>query len=158
MDDKGFMIKAIELANQAEEDGNLPVGSLITLGGKILSEGPSRVYKPRYDLTRHAEMEAIRALPVEYWENPAELVIYTTLEPCLMCMGAILLFGIGRVVYGAADNFGGAKKLEDRLSPFFKDRFQAIEWVGPLMPEECGPLHQRLLELEAEHARKSQSL
>jgi tRNA(adenine34) deaminase len=155
MDDKTFMARAIELAYQAEKEGNLPVGSLITHHNVIVAEGPSRIYQPRYDLTRHAEMEAIRALSVEYWENPADLVIYTTLEPCLMCMGAILLFGIGRVVFGAGDSYGGAKKLEDRLPPFFKERFEKVEWVGPILPEECDPLHQRLLEIEAIHAKSS---
>ncbi|MCJ7733168.1 MAG: nucleoside deaminase [Anaerolineales bacterium] len=92
MNDRDFLRLAIELAYQAEKDGNLPVGSLITLDGEIVSEGPSRVYQPSFDLTRHAEMEAIRTLPSELWENPASLTIYTTLEPCLMCMGAILLF------------------------------------------------------------------
>ena len=65
-----------------------------------------------------------------------------------MCMGAILLFGIGRVVFGAGDNYGGAKALEDKLPPFFKDRFDSMEWVGPIMPDECDPLHNRLLEIE----------
>ncbi|NQS90947.1 MAG: nucleoside deaminase [Chloroflexi bacterium] len=148
MTDNDFMRKAIDLADQAEKDGNLPVGSLITLNGEIVSEGPSRVYLPKYDLTRHAEMEAIRALPPELWENPDSLTIYTTLEPCLMCMGAILLFSIGRVVFGAGDNYGGAKALEDKLPPLFKDRYDSMEWVGPLMPEECDPLYIRLLAIE----------
>jgi tRNA(adenine34) deaminase len=155
MTDNFFMNRAIELALQAEEEGNLPVGSLITLEGEIVAEGHSRVYVPKYDLTRHAEMEAIRALPPDLWKNPGKLTIYTTLEPCLMCMGAILLFGIGRVVSGAIDEYGGAKALEDRLPPFFKRRFEATEWIGPLLPAECDPLHQRLLELEEAHSREN---
>jgi tRNA(Arg) A34 adenosine deaminase TadA len=155
MKDREFMFSAIELANKAESKGNLPVGSLITLKGEIVAEGHSRVYQPEYDLTRHAEMEAIRALPKEYWKEPSELTIYTTLEPCLMCMGAILLFGIGRVVYGAADDFGGAKSLEDRLPPFFKDRFKNMDWFGPLMPDECDSLHRRLHEIQDEFASRS---
>ena len=74
MTDNSFMRRAIDLAHQAEKDGNLPVGSLITLKGEIVSEGPSRVYQPRYDLTRHAEMEAIRALPPELWKQTEDLV------------------------------------------------------------------------------------
>lgn len=148
--DKEYMIRAIELATKAESMGNLPVGSLITYKDQVVAEGHSMVYQPDYDLTRHAEMEAIRNLPKEYWKEPSELTIYTTLEPCLMCMGAILLFGIGRVVYGAADEYGGAKKMEDRLPPFFKDRFRNMDWIGPLMPEECDPLHRRLHEIQDE--------
>ena len=129
MTDKVFMQRAIELAYQAERDGNLPVGSLITLNDKVVSEGPSRVYHPRYDLTRHAEMEAIRALPPELWEETEGLVIYTTLSPCLMCLGAILLFGIPRVVFGAEDEYGGAKTLAGHLPPFFNERFQGCQFI-----------------------------
>jgi len=150
MNDQKFMEQAIELAQKAEENGNLPVGSLITLNGKVVSEGPSRVYKPRYDLTRHAEMEALRALPPDLWNNKERLVLYTTLAPCPMCLGAILLYGIPRVVYGAEGEFDGGKALAEQLPPFFKERFQNIEWVGPTMPAECDPLHQRLIEIEKE--------
>jgi tRNA(adenine34) deaminase len=148
MDDLSCLRRSIELAIMAEGEGNLPVGSVITLAGEIVSEGHSRIYFPHYDLTRHAEMEAIRALPTPLWQDPAGLTIYTTLEPCLMCMGAILLFGFNRVVFGAVDSYGGAMKLEEYLPPFFEERIQGMEWVGPLMPEECDPLHLRLLELE----------
>lgn len=152
MEDQDFMLRAVDLALEAERDGNLPVGSLLSLRGLVLSEGLSRVYQPHYDLTRHAEMEAIRALPVEYWEDPGRLTIYTTLEPCLMCLGAILLFGIGKVVFGAADSFGGARGMQDRLSPFFKARFEKIAWIGPILPEICDPLHARLRDIEQSRA------
>jgi len=148
MTDEVFMKLSIELALNAERDGNLPVGSLITLDGKVVSEGPSRVYKPRYDLTRHAEMEALRDLPPELWEQRKHLVMYTTLAPCPMCLGAILLFGIPRVVYGTEGDFSGAKAMSDLLPPYFKERFQCTEWVGPTNPAECDPLHQRLIEIE----------
>jgi tRNA(adenine34) deaminase len=154
MDHKSLMNKAIEIAHKAEKDGNLPVGSVITFRDEILSEGPSRVYQPRYDLTRHSEMEAIRALPVEYWKKSADLIIYTTLEPCMMCVGAILLFGIGKVVYGAGDPYGGGISLETHLPPFFRERYLDVEWIGPLMAKQCDPLRERLLELEAEHKNK----
>jgi tRNA(adenine34) deaminase len=147
-----FMRQAIVLANMAEREGNLPVGSLITWNGEVVSQGPSRVYQPRYDLTRHAEMEAVRALDPTYWKKKDQLVIYTTLEPCLMCLGAILLFGIPRVVFGAGDDYGGTQGLADHLPAFFKERFQNTAWVGPVLPEECNPLHARLLEIETNRA------
>ncbi|RLE05330.1 MAG: nucleoside deaminase [Bacteroidetes bacterium] len=150
MNDQEFMQLSVELAQRAEEAGNLPVGSLITLDGKVVAKGPSRVYQPHHDLTRHAEMEALRALPPELWKNKESLVLYTTLAPCPMCLGAILLYGIPRVVYGAEGEFDGGKALADHLPPFFKERFQNIEWVGPTMPAVCDPLHQRLLEIEKE--------
>jgi tRNA(adenine34) deaminase len=153
MDDIKWMRQAIEIALEAEKEGNLPVGSLITLENKLVSTGPSRVFVPRYDLTRHAEMEALRAVPSDMWESPEKMCIYTTLEPCLMCMGAILLFGIGRVVFGAKDPYGGAEIVRPNLPDFFKQRFESIQWEGPLMPAECDPLHRRLIELESKTSK-----
>ena len=146
--DRVFMQQAIDLAYRAEKDGNLPVGSLITLKDKVVAEGPSRVYQPHIDPTRHAEMEAIRDLPPELWGKTEDLVLYTTLSPCLMCLGAILLSGIPRVVYGTEYKQGGTKALADHLPPFFKERYQSMEWIGPLMAEECDPLQTRLFEIE----------
>ena len=146
--DKVFMQQAIDLAYRAEKDGNLPVGSLITLKDKVVAEGPSRVYQPHIDLTRHAEMEAIRDLPPELWGKTEDLVLYTTLSPCLMCLGAILLSGIPRVVYGTEYKQGGTNALADHLPPFFKERYQSMEWIGPLMAAECDPLQTRLFEIE----------
>ncbi len=143
------MGRAIELALQAEREGNLPVGAVITLDGQVVAEGRSAIWVPRFDATRHAEMEALRALPAEVWVAPEKLSVYTTLEPCLMCFGALLLHGIGRIVFGAADGYGGASAALASLPPFFKERIEYSEWVGPLMPDECGPLYERLLALEA---------
>ena len=106
--DLAFIHQAIDIAKKAELDGNLPVGSLITLDDFVVAEGPSRVYHPEYDLTRHAEMEAIRALPVNLWRDVGRMTIYTTLEPCPMCLGGILLNQIPRVVFGSSYPPGGS--------------------------------------------------
>lgn len=71
-----------------------------------------------------------------------------------MCFGSILLHGIGRVVYGAADNYGGTRSITPYLSPFFKERKSNTEWIGPIMPQECDPLHERLLALEEDRKRE----
>ena len=147
--DLSFLRRAVEIALEAEKIGNLPVGSLITLEGEVVAEGPSRVYQPRLDLTRHAEMEAIRALPGHYWNQIDALTLYTTLEPCPMCLGGILLNGIQRVVYGSAYPPGGSLALSEYLPPFFKTRFEQMEWTGPLLAAECDPLLERLLEIES---------
>lgn len=144
-----FLHRAIEIALEAEKIGNLPVGSLITLNGEIISEGPSRVYQPKIDLTRHAEMEAIRALPKDYLNQVEDMTLYTTLEPCPMCLGGILLYGIRRVVIGSAYPPGGSLVLAEHLPPFFRTQFEQIEWAGPLLSEECDPLLDRLLEIES---------
>ena len=148
MEDIQYMRQAIELALQAEEEGNLPVGAVITLRGKLVAEGRSRIFTPKIDLTRHAEMEVLKAVPQELWHSAEELCLYTTLEPCLMCLGAILLSGVGRVVFGSVDSYGGAECVRPSLPQFFRERFDALEWMGPILPKECDPLHQRLHMIE----------
>jgi len=142
--DVEFMRRAIELALLAEQEGNLPVGAVITLHGQVVAEGRNAIWVPRFDATRHAEMEALRAMPADLWPSSGEMSLYTTLEPCLMCFGAILLHRIGRVVFGAADGFGGADPIPSHLPPFFQRRLANTQWVGPQMPAECDPLGERV--------------
>ena len=149
MEDKQFMQRAIELARLAEQEGNLPVGAVIVLDAEVVAEGRSAIWVPRFDATRHAEMEALRAVPDEVWESAEALCLYTTLEPCLMCFGAILLHRIGRIVYGTSDGYGGASAVMSSLPPYFQKRIESTQWVGPVMPGECDPLYERLLALEA---------
>jgi tRNA(adenine34) deaminase len=149
VDDKKMMERAIELALQAEREGNLPVGALITLDDVVVAEGRSRIWKPRFDATRHAEMEALRAVPDDQWHSPDRMTVYTTLEPCLMCFGSILLHRIGRVVFGANDSYGGASPSFGHLPVFFHKGLENLAWEGPIMPDECDPLLERLLELES---------
>ena len=71
-----------------------------------------------------------------------------------MCLGSILLHGVGRVVFGSSDSYGGASSVMSHLPPFFHERFEHTEWLGPIMPAECDPLHERLLALrKAEEGR-----
>jgi tRNA(adenine34) deaminase len=76
------------------------------------------------------------------------MTCYTTLEPCVMCMGSLLLCGVGRVVFGARDVEGGAGVLLARLPAYYAGAGAALvpEWVGPLLPEVCEPLARRVRE------------
>jgi len=154
MEDKLFMHRAIELALLAEKEGNLPVGAVISLDGEVVAEGRSAIWVPKFDATCHAEMEALRAVPTDLWISSEEMSLYTTLEPCLMCFGSILLHGMGRVVFGSSDSYGGASSVLRHLPPYFEERFENTQWLGPIMPAECDPLHERLLALE--EARREQ--
>jgi tRNA(adenine34) deaminase len=145
--DQLFLRSALRLALQAEEEGNLPVGSVIALDGEIIAEGASAIWQPSFDALRHAEVEAIRAVEERLWPRSPEMTLYTTLEPCLMCTGAILLHRIGRVVYGAEDQVGGVSPALAGLPPYFADRFAETLWQGPALPAECDPLLVRALNL-----------
>ena len=146
-DDREFMQLAIELALLAEREGNLPVGAVISMEGEVVAEGRSAIWVPWFDATRHAEVEALRAVPKGLWGSSEHMSLYTTLEPCLMCLGSILLHRIGRVVFGSSDPYGGANPVLSHLPTYFQERLDSTEMLGPVMPAECDPLYVRLMGL-----------
>lgn len=106
--DQGFMRRALELAQRAADQGEVPVGAVVVLEGRIVGEGWNRPISGR-DPTSHAETEAIRAAcgTLGNYRIPAAS-LYVTLEPCVMCSGAIMHARISRVVFGASDPKTGA--------------------------------------------------
>lgn len=147
-DDLPFLREAIHLAKQAERKGNLPIGAVILLDGQIVATGMNAIWQPAIDYTHHAEMEALRSLPPHLLGNCAKMTLYTTLEPCLMCAGAILLHRIGRLVFGSSDPNGGFAACQGSLPPYFAHEFAHTQWIGPALPVECDPLFDRIQELE----------
>lgn len=145
--DVTFMKSAIQQAEQAGRQGNLPIGVVIVLDKTIIARGSNAIWKPVTALTRHAEMEALRSVTPDLWSRSREMSLYTTLEPCLMCAGAILLHQLGRLVYGSDDPWGGVSSCLDSLPEFFKDAFARIQWVGPALSAECDPLYTRAMDL-----------
>ena len=101
--DLGFMQRALELAGRAQREGEVPVGAVVVHEGRIVGEGWNHPISSA-DATSHAEIEAIRAAcgTLDNYRIPGS-TIYVTLEPCVMCCGAILHARIGRVVFGASD-------------------------------------------------------
>ena len=114
-----FMDRAVELALQAEREGNLPIGAVIVLGTEIVGEGRSAIVKPVYNPGLHAEVQAIRSVPVDLWPRAREMTCYTTLEPCVMCMGTLVLHTVGRVVFGAFDVEGGSSVTLEHLPAYY---------------------------------------
>lgn len=108
MSDEFFMREALLLARQAEAAGEVPVGAVVVLDGEIVGRGFNAPIS-RHDPSAHAEMMALRDA-AQYLGN-YRLVgceLFVTLEPCLMCAGAIMHARIARVVYGASDPKTGA--------------------------------------------------
>jgi len=130
MGDEDFMRRALELARHAQSEGEVPIGAVVVLDGKIVGEGWNRPIAAA-DPTAHAEMQAMRAAAKKlgnYRLTGAEL--YVTLEPCDMCVGAMFHARIARAVFGASD----PKKL------VLKNQV-AIE--GGVLAQECGALLSR---------------
>ena len=146
--------RAIVLATEAEKEGNLPIGVVVSLAGEIVAEGKNGIWSPELSLTRHAEVEALRQVPEHLWDHRREMTLYTTLEPCLMCVGAILLHGIGRVLYGATDHYGGASQVFGHMPTFFEEQIARTEWLGPAYAEKCDRLFERVTVAENRRARE----
>ena len=106
--DIDFMRLALELAEQAQEAGEVPVGAVVVKNGAIIGRGYNRPITTA-DPTAHAEVMAMRDA-ARYLGNYrlADCTLYVTLEPCAMCVGAVFHARIARLVYGAADPKTGA--------------------------------------------------
>lgn len=147
--DLEYMQRAVDLALAAEADGNLPIGALIVLDRVVVGEGQSELLVPRYAPGRHAEVGALQAVEGDLWPEAGRMTCYTTLEPCVMCFGTLLLHGVGRVVFGAHDVLGGAGSLIQHLPPYYAAA-RVFDWEGPLMPAVCDPLYVRADKLFAD--------
>ncbi|MCP3674763.1 MAG: tRNA adenosine(34) deaminase TadA [Gammaproteobacteria bacterium] len=103
-----FMQRALELAEQAETQGEVPVGAVLVQDNKIIGEG-SNAPIAQHDPTAHAEIQAIRqaAEKLQNYRLP-NTVLYVTLEPCSMCAGALVHSRVERLVYAASDEKTGA--------------------------------------------------
>ncbi len=111
MTDEYYMLQALKEARKALEIDEVPIGAVIVMNGKIIARGHNEVEKLN-DSTGHAEIIALTSafnfLGSKYLP---EATIYITLEPCLMCAGALYWSKIGRVVYGADDEKNGHRKF-----------------------------------------------
>ncbi len=109
-DDATFLQAAVDEAQQGWDEGGIPIGSVLVHEGVVIGAGHNRRIQ-QGSPTLHGEMDALERagrLPAETYRNST---IYTTLSPCSMCTGAILLYGIPRVVVGENANFQGEEEL-----------------------------------------------
>ncbi|GAB4381265.1 MAG: nucleoside deaminase [Salibacteraceae bacterium] len=135
--DEYYMRKAIDEALAAYEADEVPVGAVVVSKGKIISRSHN-LCERLVDATAHAEMQAITAacnhLGSKYLND---CTLYVTLEPCMMCAGALYWSQIGKVVYGAADpKRGFSSSGKQFIHP-------KTEIVGGVLSDECGELVSR---------------
>jgi len=127
MNDEFYMRRALELARRAQDEGEVPIGALVALEGKVIGEGWNRPIAA-LDPTAHAEIQALRAaaLSVKNYRLTGA-TLYVTLEPCDMCVGAMFHARIARAVFGATD----PKKLQLK---------NPVKLEGGVLAAECGTL------------------
>ncbi len=136
LDDSYFMKEALRQAQMAYHLGEVPVGAVVMWDNKIIGRGHNQVEQLN-DATAHAEMIAITAatntIGAKYL---VEATLYVTVEPCLMCCGAMYWSKIGRIVYGAHDAKNGYKKTTGENWPFHPK----TALTTGIMAEECAEL------------------
>ena len=144
MDHEYYMEKALDLAREAIEDGDVPVGCVIVRDGEIIGRGRNR-REANGDATAHAELDAIRdaCARTGSWRLHG-CTLYVTLEPCPMCAGGIINARVDEVRYGARDEKAGCCGSVLNL---FEERFNHHPRIyqGPLI-RECEEILQRFFE------------
>jgi len=136
MTDEHYMRQALKEAQRAFNEGEVPVGAIVVMNDRIIARGYNQVEKLT-DSTAHAEIIALTAafnfLGSKYLPDA---VLYVTIQPCLMCSGALYWSKIGRVVYGAEDEKNGYKRVAGDYSPFHPK----TTLTGGVLQDECAQL------------------
>ena len=134
--DQYWMQKAIQLAHKAEAENEVPVGAVIVKDNQLIAEGWNRLIQS-HDPSSHAEIVAIRdAGQVLNNYRLIDTTLYVTLEPCPMCVGAMVHARIKRLVFGAFDPKTGAAGSAMSLIQSDKHNHQ-IDFIGGVMEAEC---------------------
>ncbi len=136
MTDEYYMMLALKEARKAFDDGEVPVGAVVVLQEKIIARGHNMVERLN-DPTAHAEIialtSAFNTLGSKYLP---EASLYVTVEPCLMCAGALYWSKLGRIVFGTDDEKNGYKKTTGTNWPFHPK----TELIRGVLQEECAQL------------------
>ena len=136
MNDEHYMKLALAEAQKAFDKGEVPIGAIIVMQDKIIAKGYNQV-ELMNDSTAHAEIIALTTaynyLGSKYLP---EATLYVTIEPCLMCSGALYWSKIGRIVFGAPDEKNSYRRVAGNNNPFHPKT--AI--VGGVLEEECSQL------------------
>ena len=133
MDHESFMRAALEEARRAGRRGDRPIGCVIVRGSAVIAAAGNRVHSTGSELD-HAEIAALRAAADDLRPGGKDCTLYTTLEPCVMCLGAIAASGVAEVFFGEADPRRGGTLAWTHV-PFLRSRIR--RYRGGLLAEAC---------------------
>lgn len=138
-DDEKWMKRALELARQAEAAGEVPVGAVVVAGDRIIGEGYNHPIAA-CDPTCHGEIDALRSAAgtLANYRLPGT-TLYVTIEPCTMCLGAMIHARIARLVFGAREPRAGAVVSAQQLLDNNSYNHRII-WEEGILAEECREL------------------
>jgi tRNA(adenine34) deaminase len=125
-DHERFMREALAEAEAAGEAGQLPIGAVLVLDGEVVSRGRNRHLERRTQLA-HAELEALYEGGEAAWSRHADCVLYTTVEPCPMCLGALVMADVPHDVFAAHDRGGGIGAQVIETVPYVRRHIRTFE-------------------------------
>lgn len=136
-----WMHEALKLANEAQKQGEVPVGALVVIENQVVGKGFNSPIS-RCDPSAHAEIQAIRdaAIHLGNYRLPGS-TLYVTLEPCTMCVGALVHARIATLVYGAKEHRTGAVESQLQLLEAAAHNHR-VEAIGGVLEPECRELLQ----------------
>jgi tRNA(adenine34) deaminase len=135
VDHESFMRQALVQAQRAFDVDEVPVGALVVMHGKIIAKAYNQVQLLK-DVTAHAEILAITSACEQLQEKYlTEATLYVTLEPCLMCAGALYWNKIGHIVFGASDEKNSYRRVSEK-NPFHP----STTLTGGILAAECAAL------------------
>ena len=151
LNDEYWIRHALKLAERAQQEGEVPVGAVLVQNDEIIGAGWNRPIAA-HDPTAHAEIMALRAGAEKlgnYRLN--DTTLYVTLEPCVMCAGAMVHARIKRLVFGASDPKAGA--IRSAFNILDSGRLNhRVEHMGGILSEECGAMLSRFFEARRKHS------
>jgi tRNA(adenine34) deaminase len=141
-DDEYYMQQALKEARQAYEEDEVPIGAVIVMNNRVIARGHNQTERLT-DCTAHAEIIALTSafnhLGSKYLP---EATLYVTVEPCLMCAGALYWSKIGRVVFGAEDDKNGYRRGAPEAAIANWPFHPKTQLTGGILREECATLMQ----------------
>ena len=146
LDHESYMREAQSEAEKAFERGDRPIGAVIVHDGEIIARGSNRFFSESSYIA-HAELNALVSAAPYLYDHGRECVIYTTVEPCVMCLGAIIHANIRNIAFGMHDNYIQARKIIDAVE--YVDR-RVHNYLGGILEKECVELYRRYSEREAQ--------
>lgn len=131
-----FMRIALEEARAALDAGDIPVGAVIVHGTDVIARGRNAI-ESREDDLHHAEHHAISRAPQFLWRHRRQCTLYSTLEPCALCLGAAVYSAIDRLVWGAGDPLCATARMMEVVPYYGRKR---LVLLGGVLQDECQAL------------------
>ena len=135
-----FMREALHEVEQAHSAGELPIGAVLVGDGKILARGRAR-HRDHQSQLMHAELDALLHGGQTLWERPRDAILFTTLEPCPMCLGAVVMADVPHVIFALHDEGIHSRQIV-ATNPYVQRHIQS--YYGGVLENEARALLARL--------------